>query len=204
MLDQCDGKEEKKVLEKDMLFATLDTSIRQIKTKDGDEFLLSDTVGFVSELPHSLIKAFHSTLEEVKYASLLLQIVDASSSQHMKQMEITQETLQEIGASHIPMITVYNKCDQCDFRYPQVSGNDIYMSAKEGIGFDELYQKIHQMLYPNEMKVHMLLPYDQSKCMAELIRKGHILSREDDMHGISLEILLNEDLLKKYDMYIKK
>ena len=204
MLDQCSSKEEKKVLEKDMLFATLDTSIRQIKTKDGDEFLLSDTVGFVSELPHSLIKAFHSTLEEVKYASLLLQVVDASSSQHINQMEITQETLQEIGASHIPMITIYNKCDQCDYHYPQVSGNDIYMSAKENIGFDELYQMIHQMLYPNECKVHLVLPYEKSKYMSELIRKGHIISRKDEVDGISLEILLNEDLLKKYDAYIKK
>lgn len=102
-----------------MLFATLDTSIRHIDLPDGKSFLLSDTVGFISDLPHDLVDAFHSTLEEVRYASLLVQVVDVSSEACARQMEITQDTLQQINAADIPMITVYNKCDQSQYPYPE-------------------------------------------------------------------------------------
>ena len=95
-----------------MLFATLDTSIRQIQLPHGHSFLLSDTVGFISHLPHELIKAFHSTLEEVRYADLLLQVVDASSKQHNQHIDITMDTLRQIGAADIPMLIIYNKCDK--------------------------------------------------------------------------------------------
>lgn len=202
MLSLCASKDDKKVLEKDMLFATLDTSIRQIKTPNQDEFLLSDTVGFVNELPHSLIKAFHSTLEEVKYASLLLQIVDASSPQFYKQMQITQKTLKEIDASHIPMITVYNKCDLTSFTYPSHQEHEIYMSAKEGIGFEELFDLIHAHLYPNELEVELLLPYHASIHLNELLRKGRILQRDDQEDGMHIKIKLTQELLKKYESYI--
>lgn len=204
MLTLCDGKEEKMVLEKDMLFATLDTSIRQIKTQRGDEFLLSDTVGFVSELPHSLIKAFHSTLEEVKYATLLLQVVDSSSSQYQKQMRITQETLKEIGAADIPMITIYNKCDQSEFSYPKSKGSEIYISAKESECYEVLFDLIHTHLYPKELEVTLLLPYDQYGSLSELMRKGRILKREDLDEGMKIRIMLSEEGLKKYQQFIKK
>ena len=203
LLSLSSSKDEKKVLEKDMLFATLDTSIRQIKTIEGDEYLLSDTVGFVNELPHSLIKAFHSTLEEVKYASLLLQVVDASSPQYQKQMRITQETLKEIDAAHIPMITIFNKCDQTTFTYPSVKEHEIYMSAKEGSGFEELNALIHAHLYPDEMEVHLLLPYQASICLSELMRKGRLLSRHDEEDGMHLKIALSSALMKKYEGFIK-
>lgn len=202
MLTLCDGKEEKMVLEKDMLFATLDTSIRQIKTSKGDEFLLSDTVGFVSELPHALIKAFHSTLEEVQYASLLLQVVDTSSTQYQKQMRITEETLKEIGASDIPMITIYNKCDRSGFSYPMIKGSEIYMSAKETVGYSLLFDLIHAHLYPKEMQVTLLLPYDQSASLSEMIRKGTLLNREDLNEGMKIELRLPEELIVKYQKFI--
>ena len=113
LLGYCDGEDadQKKVLEKDMLFATLDTSVRRIEAPGHLPFLLSDTVGFISDLPHSLVKAFRSTLEEVCQADLLLEIIDFSDPDCDSQIEVTARTLQEIGAGHIPLVYVYNKCD---------------------------------------------------------------------------------------------
>ncbi len=112
MVERFVGDEEKKVLEKDMLFATLDTSIRRINTGNNQDFLLTDTVGFIHKLPHGLVKAFRSTLEEIKGADLLLQVVDVSDPGYQEQMETTKETLQELGAGDIPMLIVFNKADQ--------------------------------------------------------------------------------------------
>ena len=112
MVEQFVGDEEKKVLEKDMLFATLDTTIRRINTGNNQDFLLTDTVGFIHKLPHGLVKAFRSTLEEIKGADLLLQIVDVSDPGYQEQMETTKETLRELGAGDIPMLIVFNKADR--------------------------------------------------------------------------------------------
>ena len=112
MVERFVGDEEKKVLEKDMLFATLDTTIRRINTGNNRDFLLTDTVGFIHKLPHGLVKAFRSTLEEIKGADLLLQVVDVSDPGYQEQMETTKETLRELGAGDIPMLIVFNKADR--------------------------------------------------------------------------------------------
>ena len=112
MVERFVGDEEKKVLERDMLFATLDTTIRRINTGNNQDFLLTDTVGFIHKLPHGLVKAFHSTLEEIKGADLLLQVVDVSVPGYQEQMETTRETLRELGAGDIPMLIVFNKADR--------------------------------------------------------------------------------------------
>ena len=112
MVERFVGDEEKKVLEKDMLFATLDTSIRRINTGNNQDFLLTDTVGFIHKLPHGLVKAFRSTLEEIKGADLLLQVVDVSDPGYQEQMETTKETLRALEAGDIPMLIVFNKADQ--------------------------------------------------------------------------------------------
>ena len=112
MVERFVGDEEKKVLERDMLFATLDTTIRRINTGNNQDFLLTDTVGFIHKLPHGLVKAFHSTLEEIKGADLLLQVVDVSDPGYQEQMETTRETLRELGAGDIPMLIVFNKADR--------------------------------------------------------------------------------------------
>ena len=130
LVERYGESREKTVLEKDMLFATLDTNVRLIKTEDKSSFFLADTVGFINKLPHGLIKAFQSTLEEVKYADLLLQVVDFSDEHHKQHIDVTQETLKEIGAGDIPQIIVYNKADLCGMDdIPKVSGNKIYMAA---------------------------------------------------------------------------
>ena len=120
-----DGAQEKKVLEKDMLFATLDTSVRKIEAPGHTPFLLSDTVGFISDLPHSLVKAFRSTLEEVCQADLLLEIIDFSDPECQDQVEVTGRTLQEIGAGSIPILYVYNKCDLAAEKAEEASNDKI-------------------------------------------------------------------------------
>ena len=196
------NEEEKRVLEKDMLFATLDTSIRHIDLPDGKSFLLSDTVGFVSDLPHDLVEAFHSTLEEVQYASLLIQVVDVSSEEYARQMEITQETLQQIKAADIPMITVYNKCDQSEYQYPMVHAHDMYMSAKETAGLHELLDLIHRHLYPDEKHVEMHIPYQQTGIYSLLMKHAHVISRKDEEDGIHLDVVLSDTLYRKYHTYV--
>lgn len=152
----------KKVLEKDMLFATLDTSVRRIQVPGSPAFLLSDTVGFISELPHTLVKAFRSTLDEVHYARLLLEVVDYSDPDYEKEIQVTRHTLEEIGAGDIPILIVYNKCDlvaesnkaiaakpeiAIPARSEEEHGTDhLYMSAAKGIGYDQLLRMIRDNL----------------------------------------------------------
>ena len=111
MIDRFVQDEDKKVYEEDMLFATLETSVRKIELEDNRKFLLSDTVGFISELPHDLIKAFRSTLEEIKNADLLVEVIDYSDKDFAEHMEVTKDTLEKIGAGDIPVIYVYNKSE---------------------------------------------------------------------------------------------
>ena len=103
--------EDKKVFEKNMLFATLDTSVRKIELPDHKQFLLTDTVGFVSKLPHHLVNAFRSTLEEARDADLLLHVVDVSNDEYKFMIDVTNRTLKDVGVENVPIIYVYNKCD---------------------------------------------------------------------------------------------
>ncbi|MEG1474147.1 MAG: GTPase HflX [Longicatena sp.] len=201
LLSYCEQDEDKKVLEKDMLFATLDTSIRSIELPFGKSFLLSDTVGFVSRLPHDLVSAFHSTLEEVKYASLLLQVVDAHDSEYEKHMRVTQETLKQIGASHIPMIILFNKCDKTEFTYPKIQDNRMYMSAKESDNIPALLEFIHQTLHNDEVHCKLVLPYAQTSIYSKLMNNAHVLHRSDEEDGIHVEVTLSKIDYEKYKQY---
>jgi len=127
--------DDKQVFEKDMLFATLETSVRQIRLPDQKEFLLTDTVGFVSKLPTHLVKAFRSTLEEAREADLLLHVVDVSNEEHRYMMQVTNETLQAVGVENVPTLDVFNKSDLAGLNYPHVSGNNIWISAKESVEY---------------------------------------------------------------------
>lgn len=195
-------KEEKQVIEKDMLFATLDTSIRCIAQPHGHSFLLSDTVGFVSRLPHELIEAFHSTLEEVKYADMLLQIVDASDSEKAKHIQVTMETLREIGAGDIPMLTIFNKCDKTEFHYPNEQGANLYISAKAQGNMEALLAAINKQLFAKEYHVKLQLPYEKTAIYATLMKYACILDREDQDEGMCLDALLNEEQYQKYQSYV--
>ncbi len=170
MLEACAGDEEKKVYEEDMLFATLDTTVRRIAPSDQNAFLLSDTVGFISNLPHNLVKAFRSTLEEVREADLLIQVVDYSDENYMEHVKVTEDTLKELDAAQIPMIYVYNKADLCGMgTFATVQGNDkLYMSAKSRNGIDTLLRLIMGKLSERYRDCEFIIPYKRGDIVSYL------------------------------------
>lgn len=204
LLRQFGTDEEKQVFEKDMLFATLDTSVRRISTGDRKDFLLSDTVGFVNKLPHSLIKAFRSTLDEIKYADLLVEVVDYSDERSQEQMRVTMDTLRELDAQNIPIIHVMNKADKCDngLPYPRVMGDKIYMSAGTGQGIDELISLIKERVYSGNRIETLLLPYDKGAAVSEINENSRVISTEYRADGVLMEIDAPEHILGKYREFI--
>ena len=202
LLDKYEQKDEKKVLAEDMLFATLDTTIRSIHLPDKKEFLLSDTVGFINKLPHNLVQAFHSTLEEVKYADLLLEVVDYSDENHKEQMQVTADTLRELGAEQIPCIHVYNKCDGLIDPLPQIRGDNIYMAAKKGIGLEELIEMISSHIYQDYVDCVMLIPFREGGLVSYFSENATIRDTEYLAEGtkITMNCLLKD--LKKYKQYV--
>ena len=214
MVQQFIGKEEKEVLEKDMLFATLETSVRKIKLKSRKEFLLSDTVGFVSNLPHKLVKAFRSTLEEVCEADLLIHVVDRSNEDYKSQIEVTNDTLTQIGAGHIPVVYAYNKADLIkeedmlenkEGRLSLDSKEDIVLiSAKKGDGMNALIELISKRLYPNEVKTKVLIPYHLGSLIAKINASTNILSSTSKEEGMIYEIECNEQFFQQVETYVIK
>lgn len=195
------SKEEKQVLEKDMLFATLTTSTRKIKSNFHHEFLLSDTVGFVSDLPHHLIKAFHSTLEEVKDADLLLLVCDASSHEHQSHIEVTKHTLESIGAGFKETLYIYNKCDLCDITYPTRKDNKIYINAKDPNSIEFLLQIINETLF-HDQKVQIHLPYEKGFLLSLLNQQAKVIKQEYYDTYIEIEAWVDDTLKNKIKPYI--
>lgn len=188
LLARTNPDEEKQVFEKDMLFATLDTSVRQIELEDNKRFLLTDTVGFVSKLPHHLVKAFRSTLEEAREADLLLHVVDTSNAENAYMVEITNNTLSDVGVGDVPTIFVYNKADRANIAYPYVNQNQIYLSAKDGQGLDELLEMIKKEIF-SDYEIHTVcIPYDRGDLVSYLNEHANILSTDYDETGTVLKV----------------
>ncbi|KFL43552.1 GTP-binding protein [Lysinibacillus sp. BF-4] len=203
LLEKSGQSEHKQVFEKDMLFATLETSVRQIELVDKKSFLLTDTVGFVSKLPHHLVKAFRSTLEEARNADLLLHVVDVSHEEYRYMMEVTDQTLQAVGVEGIPTIHVYNKCDITDKPYPVVSGDHIWLAAKEGVGLDELLAIISQHVFANYVKCELLVPYDRGEVVAYLNENAAIQSTDYEEDGTRILVELNDMDAKRFSEYMQ-
>ena len=216
--DEADVSE-KKVMEKDMLFATLDTTVRKIRPDDHHAFLLSDTVGFIHKLPHNLVEAFHSTLEEVKEADLLLQIVDYSDPHYKEQIAVTDQTLRELGADGIPMLYVYNKADlaapdkipgmagtapgQVTAALPQVSGDSIYLSAKERIGMEELVGLIGKKLAGGYRECTLLIPYTDGRAVSYLNENGVVFQTEYQEDGVRMRVSCRAEDRQYYQKYLQ-
>jgi len=211
LLEMTNGGE-KVVFEEDMLFATLDTSQRRIKLENNLEFILIDTVGFVSKLPHSLVSAFKSTLEEVNYADLLLHIVDASYENYDFHIEVTEQVMKEIGAGDKEKLLVFNKIDlledlsgveqaePCVIGAPQESIN---VSAKTGYGIEELLEQIKIKIFGDRVVVTLLIPYDRGDISSYLCEKAEVYSSEYLENGTLMNVCIsNGDYgrLKKYEM----
>jgi GTP-binding protein HflX len=192
----------KEVFEKDMLFATLDTSVRQIKLPDNKSFLLTDTVGFVDKLPHYLIKAFRSTLEIVAEADLLIHVVDCSNPQFEELMYITNQTLKEIGMEDIPMIYAYNKADLANLPFPKVENDIVYLSAKQSVGIDELVQLIRSRIFQDYVQCEMLIPFEQGNLLSYLNKNTTILSTSYEPIGTKLLLECKISDYHKYQEFV--
>ena len=189
----------KEVLEADMLFATLDTSVRRIEAPGHIPFLLSDTVGFVSDLPHALVKAFRSTLDEVRYADLLLEVVDFSDPDYREQIEVTAKTLEEIGAGHIPVVYLYNKTDlvltgeaeksrPIPNEIPFRRGETLYLAAGKGIGIPDILDLIDSALEEDRLECSFHVPYSRAGLLQQMRQFGVFLSEEYLPEGIRVRI----------------
>ncbi|MDZ3952521.1 GTPase HflX [Bacillus thuringiensis] len=201
MLEIYNGTEEKQVFEKDMLFATLETSVRNIGLPDNKSFLLTDTVGFVSKLPHHLVKAFRSTLEEVAEADLLIHVVDYANPNYEQLIDITNETLKKIGVENIPTIYAYNKSDMVDVEIPKVQEDRVYLSAKKHVGIEELVEMIRSHIYKEYTKCEMLIPYDQGQVVSYFNNHAHVLSTSYENEGTKLEVECKASDYEKYKRF---
>lgn len=204
MLDTYMGDDEKKVMEKDMLFATLDTTVRRISPGDNRDFLLSDTVGFIDKLPHQLVKAFRSTLAEACSADLLLQVVDFSDPHHREQMKVTQETLRELGAEKIPCLYVMNKADLVmeETELPKIVGDKIYMSAKKGIGLEQLISLIREKLFSDYVDCEMRIPYSDGAAVSYLKEHAVVKSMDYEADGVLLKLQCKKSDAGRYEKYV--
>ncbi len=196
--------EEKRVFEKDMLFATLDTTVRRIAPPDRTPFLLSDTVGFISKLPHNLIKAFRSTLEEVREADLLLQVIDYSDENHQDYMQVTKDTLRELGADQIPMIYVFNKADLCGMGHlAMIQGEDkIFMSAKSRDGIDALLSLIAGKLSGGYQDCELLVPYQRGDIVSYLNENAVIHETEYRPDGVYVSVNMRLSDVGRFEKFI--
>ncbi|MBR0535989.1 MAG: GTPase HflX [Clostridia bacterium] len=191
------------VLAENKLFATLDPTARALTLPDGSTVQLIDTVGFIRRLPHKLVEAFKSTLDEAVDANVILNICDASSDECAEHFRVTNELLEELGCNDKPIITVLNKCDLAnDIQIPLI-GNCVRISAKTGEGLDELLKKINEALPPTRKRVKILLPFSMGAVAAELRKTGVVHSEEYTAEGLLLDITAEIFILEKYEEYIQ-
>ncbi len=196
--------EEKEVMVKDMLFATLDTTVRKITPGEHRDFLLSDTVGFINELPHDLVNAFHSTLEEAVFADLILEVIDYSDPNYQMHMDVTAKTLKELGAGSIPILYVMNKADRVmDEKLPVLRGESkIYLSAAQGEGIPELVKMIEDKLFAGFITMDLVIPYTEGQIENDLRERARVLETKYEEDGIHMKADLNQEMLKRYRVYL--
>ncbi len=194
---------EKEVLAKDMLFASLDVTLRKAVLPNKQEFLVVDTVGFVSQLPHDLIEAFKATLEEVTYADLILHVIDISNDSHQLQMSTTLDVLKELGVENKPLLTVYNKIDLIGDGHQYRDREDsVFISAKKGLNLNHLLQMIESKLTGDQFEVKMMIPFTRGEVLNYLKTKYAVDSIEYKEDGIWLALRLDEKDYKRFEEYI--
>ena len=190
------------VLAENKLFATLDPTSRGLKLPDGREVMLIDTVGLVRRLPHMLVDAFRSTLEEAAFADLILNVCDVSSPDAAEQAKVTRELLTEIGAESAPVITVFNKCDLLEGELPQNDSTSCLISAHSGYGLEELLQLIAETLKPTHTRLSLLLPYNEGGLAGEIRAKGKVFLEEYTADGLKMDALVELKMLYRCKDYV--
>ncbi|WP_249871470.1 GTPase HflX [Oceanobacillus saliphilus] len=192
----------KQVFEKDMLFATLETSVRKVELDTNQTFLLTDTVGFINKLPHHLVKAFRSTLEEVREADLLIHVMDVANPQYAQHQKITNNILSDIGVKEIPVINAYNKADVANLKYPRVEGDAIYLSAKRREGVKELTDAIKDVIFKSYTTCELLIPYAEGQIVAYFNKYANVLEEAYDPEGTRLVVECKLADAAKYQQYV--
>lgn len=198
MVDLYSSSIDKKVFEKDMLFATLETYVRNIKLPNNKTFLLSDTVGFINKLPHQLISAFRSTLEEITEADMLVHVVDYSNPNYKQHIEVVKATLKELGADNIPAIFVYNKADLVEEEITKEEKECIYISAKNKAGIDKLVNEICDMAFQQFGCWELLIPYDKGNILSYFKDNANIKSIEYGSDGVLISVECTESDYRRY------
>lgn len=180
------------VFAEDKLFATLDTTSRGLELPDGRNILITDTVGLIRRLPHHLIEAFKSTLEEASSSDLILNVVDVSSNEFEEHIEVTNNLLNELGCNEIPKITVFNKCDKCNYcNILPIDSTHVKISAKELLGFDTLLKAISENLPETSKRVTALIPYDKSNLINKIRLDGKIFNEDYLADGTLIDALVD-------------
>ena len=190
------------VLAQDKLFATLDPTSRALVLPDGRRVMLIDTVGFIRRLPHHLVEAFKSTLEEAVCAKVILNVCDASDPECAEHLKVTNDLLEELGCSDKPIIPVFNKCDlpQADEAAMRLPGT-VNISALEGKGLDELLDAVAKALPPTRAKAKLLIPYSDGAAAAALRKDGVITAEDYRADGLYLELTADVSLIDRYQDY---
>lgn len=195
------------VLEEDKLFATLDPTTRNLKLDSGQEILLTDTVGFIRKLPHHLIQAFRSTLEEAKYADLIIHVVDVSNPQCEKQMNIVYETLQNLGVSGSKIITLFNKQDKLekeetikDFK----ADVSLKISAATGDGLEEVKEALEEILREDKQLLEGIFPYDLGGHISTIRKYGELLEEEYRENGIYVRAFVPVEMYRNLERMLEK
>lgn len=188
------------VLAEDKLFATLDPTSRSIELPDGRSLLLVDTVGLIRRLPHHLVEAFKSTLEEAACADIIIHVCDISDPDAAEKADVTLKTLAELGAAEIPVVTVLNKCDKISENIP-ADDKTAKISALRNEGIDELLEKIAKNLPQTSRRMKLLLPYDKAGYTAQIRENGKVFAEEYTENGISVDALVDVMLIKQMSEY---
>lgn len=194
------------VLAEDKLFATLDTTTRAVETESGAKYLFTDTVGFIQKLPHNLIKAFRATLEEAKYADILVHVVDASNPKRNEQMNIVYQTLKELGADNKPVITVYNKIDKEGVEKPLFTDKraleTISISAKKGLNIDTLLSKTEEIIKSFKRSIKVIIPYNMGQLLSVIHGSCEITLSENRDEGYYFELYADDEVENRLKQYI--
>lgn len=188
------------VLAENKLFATLDLTSRGVELPDGRTVLVIDTVGLIRRLPHNLVEAFKSTLEEAASADIILHVIDISDNEVGEKAETTRQLLSELGCGDIPVINVLNKCDLLENNIPE-SSDTVKICAKTGEGFDRLLKAISENLKETSKRVKLLLPYDKAGLSSKIREKGKVFFEEYAENGIIIDALADISILKELSDY---
>ncbi|MBC6357288.1 GTPase HflX [Lactobacillus helsingborgensis] len=202
LLQEFSKHSDKQVFVKNMLFATLDTNVRRIELDNNFSFILSDTVGFISKLPHNLVESFKATLQEVRDADLLINVVDASDPNMIQMIRTTQNVLNEIGIKNTPMITAYNKADKSERNYPQIEGSNILYSATDPKSITTLANLITKRIFVNYKRIRLLLPLSDGKTLSYLHENAQVISENFQNDGIHVTVRLAPEQQNRFSNYI--